>query len=485
MNFPAEHIERIRELGYTEPEARFLYIVAVHSGYFTLGQFRSFTKTSYGKRPTSFAQKLLKQGHATVRDYMRRGSIFHLFSRIVYGQIEKDNLRNRKKHSFDFMRARLVLLDFILANPEWTYFETEQDKVQFFCEELGIPKESLPAKVYEGGPHSKPTLRYFIDRFPLFLAPPFPGAHPVVTLSYVDSGFETPSHFAAHLGAYQRLFRELRSFRFLYIAAKDAYFRKARERFRTAVETPLESDVASEVLRYFEIRRKWERHEYVVPVTQDLEFLNEARRRFSGDRFQALYQSWALGTTTEPQLLAELSPLRPERQVWFGTFLVREHRSPVSEVFRRGDGCVKDTRNPSCYRSRHREVFGSLEDAHWRDIFLDAGKTHGRSLQPSEQGNALFTKCLPPSIQANQKGEIMSIINKPPEMVKREYELQEPIALAVEKYATFIQSTPDHVVNSALKMVIWRDVEFRRWRKQQQTQSDRKDGQGAGKAARA
>jgi hypothetical protein len=56
----------------------------------------------------------------------------------------------------------------------------------------------------------------------------------------------------------------------------------------------------------------------------------------------------------------------------------------------------------------------------------------------------------------------MSIINKPPEMVKREYELQEPIAVAVEKYATFIQSTPDHVVNSALKIVIWRDVEFRR-----------------------
>jgi len=79
----------------------------------------------------------------------------------------------------------------------------------------------------------------------------------------------------------------------------------------------------------------------------------------------------------------------------------------------------------------------------------------------------------------------MSIINKPPEMVKREYELQEPIALAVEKYATFIQSTPDHVVNSALKMVIWRDTEFRRWRKQQQTQAERKDGHAAGKAARA
>jgi hypothetical protein len=77
----------------------------------------------------------------------------------------------------------------------------------------------------------------------------------------------------------------------------------------------------------------------------------------------------------------------------------------------------------------------------------------------------------------------MSIINRPAEMVKREYELQEPIAVAVEKDATFIQSTPDHVVNSALKIVIWRDVEFRRWRKQ--TQADRKDGHATPKAARA
>ena len=56
----------------------------------------------------------------------------------------------------------------------------------------------------------------------------------------------------------------------------------------------------------------------------------------------------------------------------------------------------------------------------------------------------------------------MSIINRPPEMVKRKYELQEPIAVAVEKYATFIQSTPDHVVDSALKIVIGEMWSFRR-----------------------
>jgi len=41
MNLRTDQIERIKDLGYTESEARFLYIVAIHSGYFTLGQFRT------------------------------------------------------------------------------------------------------------------------------------------------------------------------------------------------------------------------------------------------------------------------------------------------------------------------------------------------------------------------------------------------------------------------------------------------------------
>lgn len=79
----------------------------------------------------------------------------------------------------------------------------------------------------------------------------------------------------------------------------------------------------------------------------------------------------------------------------------------------------------------------------------------------------------------------MSIINKPPEMVKREYELQEPVAVAVEKYAAFIESTPDHVVNSALKMLLWKDADFRRWRRQQQETSERREATAHSKAARA
>jgi hypothetical protein len=146
-------------------------MVAVFSGYFTLGQFRFFTGTHNGKRSAAFAQKLLKSGHAASRDYIPRGLVFHLFSRTIYEPIGKDNLRNRKRHSFDFVRTRLVLFDFVLANQHLDYFETERKKVDFFCQRLGIPSNFLPAKVYKGS-DGQQTTRYFVDKFPLFMALP-------------------------------------------------------------------------------------------------------------------------------------------------------------------------------------------------------------------------------------------------------------------------------------------------------------------------
>ena len=76
----------------------------------------------------------------------------------------------------------------------------------------------------------------------------------------------------------------------------------------------------------------------------------------------------------------------------------------------------------------------------------------------------------------------MSIINKRPELVKREYELEDIVVSTVEKYATFIESTPDHVVNSALKILLFKDKQFMNWRKQQQT-AGKKDGNAVARAA--
>ena len=335
MKMPQDQVERIAALGYTESEARFLYIVATHSGYFTMRQFNAFADVSRGKRSMSFAQKLLKYGHANVRDYLRAGCVFHLFSRLIYGPIDKDNVRNRRRHSFAYIRTRLVQMDFLLENPEFDFLETETEKIALFCEALAVPRDVLPAKVYESNTGSKPTVRYFVDKFPLFLGSPISGTSPVVTFAYVDSGCGTLWGFVAHLAAYQGLFRHLERFRLLYVAPRTAPFRRAEERFRSTIQRPLESDVSSELLRYFEIRRKWENHEYVVPVASDFEFLNEARQRFHGERFDALYRAWIAGGISERELRVEFSQLHPGRAVYFETYLVGNGRSPLDEQIRK------------------------------------------------------------------------------------------------------------------------------------------------------
>ena len=71
----------------------------------------------------------------------------------------------------------------------------------------------------------------------------------------------------------------------------------------------------------------------------------------------------------------------------------------------------------------------------------------------------------------------MPVINKPPQIVERKYQLEDLVADAAEQYASWIGSTADHVVNSAVKMMLWRDKSSLAWRKSQD--GSRRSGQGA------
>ena len=143
------------------------------------------------------------------------------------------------------------------------------------------------------------------------------------------------------------------TFRFLYIAAKDAYFQMAEQRFRSLVNRPLESDTSAEILRYFHIRKKWENREYVVPVTVDFEFLTDARQRFHGHWFDSLYHAWRSGELSEQDLRTEFLQLRPGQNVFFDTYLVRSHRFPLDLERKSGERCVKDTDHHPVHRSVH------------------------------------------------------------------------------------------------------------------------------------
>jgi hypothetical protein len=88
-------------------------------------------------------------------------------------------------------------------------------------------------------------------------------------------------------------------------------------------------------------------------VTEDFEFLNEARRRFHGGRFDNLYQSWRSGALSEVDVRLEFSQIRPNGAVFFSTCLVSGQGYPLAVNNGNGDGCIKDTHHPIRHRSRH------------------------------------------------------------------------------------------------------------------------------------
>lgn len=336
MNFKPSHVEALNALGYTESEARFLYVVATHSGYFVARQFLAFTCGHWGKRTTAFWGKLHSKKHARTEYFPMSGKVYHVFSRGLYRQIDRENLRNRREHELEYIQRRIGILDFVLSHPQLEYLETEPDKVSYFCDELKVPIHFLPAKVYFGQKTSQPTVRYFVDRFPMLLASDASSPSPVVTFTYLQGPEVSLTEFVLHLRVYLPLFRQLSEFRFLYLARVDLHFEKAKEVFHSVVAIPLGSDVSAELCRYFQIRKAWDLKQYASVTDGDLIFRNQAKSRFAGERFEHLYRGWKAGRVTQEDIRQEFGGANHPVTVHFRTELLR--RVGVAEREPHGKG---------------------------------------------------------------------------------------------------------------------------------------------------
>src|SRR5260370_9033787 len=141
-----DHLDRLRDFGSNKQEARFLYLAATHSGYLTRRQFLSFTHQTKGCLVHRFTSKLLTQHHAQATQYGHKTYVFKLTSRKIYDLIGKQDLRDHRFHTADFIRKRLVVLDFGLAHPDLQYLESQKDKLKFFHEQFRIPPTLFPSQ---------------------------------------------------------------------------------------------------------------------------------------------------------------------------------------------------------------------------------------------------------------------------------------------------------------------------------------------------
>ena len=197
-------IQTIQALGYTQPEAHFLRLVALHSGYFVRRQFLRSIDSQRGKRAQDFIDEVIARGHACREVYREDRHLFRLQSKAVYEALGDEDNRNRREHQSSTVRLRLMGLDFIIEHPEYRYLATQQEKLSYFFEQRGIDAQALPARLFRS--NGTVTTRYFPDGFPQFVNG---GNPPVVSFVYIDDAQLSAEAFRSYLRNHRKVFESL------------------------------------------------------------------------------------------------------------------------------------------------------------------------------------------------------------------------------------------------------------------------------------
>jgi len=295
----ADRVANLVRFGYTDTEGSFLCVAALHGGYFLRRQVAHGLKCQDGATVTRLAQKVLALEHARSSTWRQNVHLYHLFARPFYDAIGERNNRNRREHQLAQIKNRIMGLDYVLAHPEHRYLATEREKIDYFVGQLNVDVTHLPAKQFVSATGKECTTRYFIDKYPLFVAPvPQSGRPDRAGFCFVDEGLVGLSHFETYLDQYRDLFAVLPAFDLIYVAATNRHFAGARatfERFcggNSGASRTASSQNTENLLAYFHLRQRFERRELAGFDRNQLIRLRDGRNAFSHPEIEALYRTW-------------------------------------------------------------------------------------------------------------------------------------------------------------------------------------------------
>jgi hypothetical protein len=219
----ADPILALEALGYTEREAAFLYLVAVHSGYFVRRQFDYFTDRNKGALVMRFLDKARIAGHIEFLDYKQGWHVYHLCSRAVYRLLGNAESQHRRRKGDAQVRARLMALDYVLENDSDHYLESNAERVHFFVENRGIAPDLFTGDDSELYP--------LLASFPISLADRIRPAQSPVRFAFIDEGLATTEKFLRFLSVAGPLLRAVGTFELVYVSGSAFNFSAARDAF--------------------------------------------------------------------------------------------------------------------------------------------------------------------------------------------------------------------------------------------------------------
>ena len=128
-----DSIVAIRQFGYTQREASFLYLAGAHSSYFLRRQFDYFITRRKGAIARNFLAKAQLLGHIEVIEYARGWQVYHLLSPSIYRLLQMPESQNRHRKADASIRSRLITLDYALENHnDEHYLIGPEEKMNFF-----------------------------------------------------------------------------------------------------------------------------------------------------------------------------------------------------------------------------------------------------------------------------------------------------------------------------------------------------------------
>lgn len=181
-----EHaVQTIAKRGFTDRQARFLVLVARHSGVCVMRQYSSFAGIVFGQKTRMFFAKLVRLGFVSTYDCAHnRGRVYHVRHRAIYEAIGEPDSRLRRPPGVPRALERLMLLDAILENPERIWMSAPAEKIDYFSSR-GIPTDDAPRLVIRQGDQQR--VRYS----PIACRSGF--IHPATS----SSSTSTPTRYAA------------------------------------------------------------------------------------------------------------------------------------------------------------------------------------------------------------------------------------------------------------------------------------------------
>ncbi len=203
-----ERAARLAPFGWSDREAEWIALVALHSGAFTRSQWCQYFDGAHREFARLFVRSLIEKQHAIEDEraiFPGNARAVLLTGKPIYRALGIPDVRHRrgKGASTIVLMRRLLSLDYIIERPTFGWLPTEADKVHRF-EALGLDRRTFPYRLY--GPDGKPqTPRYFAFKLPIAVD------DQAATFVYVDAGQTTDSELRAWGAAHAPLWAALRA----------------------------------------------------------------------------------------------------------------------------------------------------------------------------------------------------------------------------------------------------------------------------------